>query len=97
MTMADFARVAQTKGDEHRWLRFELLKERTTERNVLAKEAGLRRKARAAAPPRVSGGPRSYPPRDVPVRVVGAVDALTPGGGARHEAARPTAPDGSPP
>jgi len=97
MTMAELARVAQTKGNQHRWLRFEKLKERTEEREVFAEEARLPRKARAAALPRASGGPRGYPRRDVPVRVVGAVDAPTPGGGARNEAARPTAPDGSTP
>jgi len=97
MTMAELARVAQTKGDEHRWLRLEQLKERTKERKVLAEEARLRRQARAAALPRVSGGVRGYPPRDAPVRVVGAVDAPTPGGGARRGAARLTAPDGSTP
>jgi len=97
MNMAEVARVAQTKGDEHRWLRLEQLKERTKEREVLAEEARLRRQARAAALPRASGGPRGYPPRDFPVRVVGAVDAPTPGSGARHEAARLTEPDGSTP
>ena len=97
MTMAESARVAQTKGDEHRWVRLEHLKERTKEREVFSEEARLRRKARAAALPRLSGGAWGYPPRDAPVRVVGAVDAPTPGGGARREAARPTAPDGSTP
>ena len=97
MTMAELARVAQTKGDEHRWLRLEQHKERTKERELLAEEARLRRQARAAALPRTSGGARGYPPRDAPVRVVGAVDAPTPGGGARREAARPMAPDGSTP
>jgi len=95
MTMAEFARVAQTKGDEHRWLRLEQLKERTKEREVLAEEARLRRQARAAALPRLTGGARGNPPRDALVWDVGAVDARTPGGGARHEAARPTATDGS--
>jgi len=97
MTMAELTRVAQTKGDEHRWLRLEQMKERTREREVLAEEARLRRQARAAALPRASGGPRGYPPRDVPDRVVGAVDAPTPRDGARHEGARPTAPEGSTP
>ena len=101
MTMAELARFAQTRakatGDEHRWLRLEQLKERTKEREVLAEESWLPRQARAAALPRVSGGPPGYPPRDVPVRDVGAVDAPTPGGRARPEAARPTAPDGSTP
>jgi len=97
MTMAEVARVAQAKGDEHRWLRPEQLKERTKEREVLAEEARLRWHARAAALPRISGGARGYPPRDAPVQVVGAVDAPTPGGGERREAARPTAPDGSTP
>jgi len=97
MAMAELARVAQTKGDEHRWLRLQQLKERTKKLEVLAKEARLRREARAAALPRLSGGARGFPPRDAPVRVVGAVDAPTPGGGARREAARPTAPDGSTP
>jgi len=64
---------------------------------VLAEKARLRRQARAAALPRLSGGARGYSPRDAPIRVVGAVDAPTPGGGARREAARPTAPDGSTP
>jgi len=97
MTMAELARVAQTKGDGHRWLRLEQLEERSKEREVLAEEARLRRQARAAALPRISGGARGYPPLDAPVRVFGAVDARTPGGGARREAARPTAPDGSTP
>jgi len=93
-TMVELARVSQTKGDEHRWLRLEQLKERTKEREVLAEEARLRRQPRAAALPPVSSGARGYPPREVPVRVVGAVDASTQGGGARHDAARPGAPDG---
>jgi len=97
MTMAELARVDQTKGDEHHWLRLEQLKERTKEREVLAEEARLRRQARVVALPRVLGGVRGYPPRDASVRVVGAVDAPTPGGGARREADRPTAPDGSTP
>jgi len=97
MTMAELVRVAQAKGDEHRWLRLEKHKERTKKREVLAEEARVRRQARAAALPRVSGGARGYPPRDAPVRVVGAVDAPTPGSGARREAGRPTAPDGSTP
>jgi len=97
MTMAELARVAQTKGDEHRWLRLEQLKERTKEREVLAEKARLRRQARAAALPRFSGGARGYPPRDAPVRVVGAVDASTPGARVQHDASRPGAPDGSTP
>jgi len=97
MTMAELACVAQTKGDEHRWLRLEQLKARTKDREVLAEEARLRRQARAAALFRLSGGARGYPPQDAPVRVVGTVDAPTPGGGARREAARPPAPDGSTP
>jgi len=95
MTMAELARVAQTKGDEYRWLRLEQLKERTKEREVLAEETRLRRQARAAALPRVTGGARGCPPREAPVRVVGAVDAPTLG--ARRDAARPGAPDGSTP
>jgi len=63
MTMAELARVAQTKGDEHRWLRLEQIKERTKEREVLAKEARLRRQARAAALPRATGGTRGRPGR----------------------------------
>ena len=61
MTMAELARVAQTKGDEHRWLRLEQLKERKKERKVLAEEARLRRQARAAALPRTSGGGSGLP------------------------------------
>jgi len=97
MTMAELARVAKTKGDEHRWLRLEQLKKRTKERDVFAEEARRRRQALAAALPRLSGGSQGYPPRDAPVRVVGAVDAPISDGGARREAARPTAPDGSTP
>ena len=95
MTMAELARVSQTKGDEHRWLRLEQLKERTKKREVPAEEARLRRQARAAALPRVTGGTRGDPPRDAQVRVVGAVDAPT--SGARYNAVRPGAPDGSTP
>jgi len=62
---------------------------------VLAEKARLRRQARAAALPRVTGGTRGYPPRDTPVRVVGDVDAPT--AGARYEAVRLGAPDGPTP
>ena len=79
MIMAELARVAQTKGDAHRWLRLEQHKERTKEREALAEEARLRRQARVAALPRVTGRTRSYQQRDAPVRVVGAVGAPTPG------------------
>jgi len=95
MTMPGLARVAQTKADEHRWLRLEQLKERTKEREVLAEEARLRRQARAAALPRVTGGTRGYPPRVAPVRAVRAVDAPTPG--TRYDVARPGATDGPTP
>jgi len=97
MTLAGLARVARTKGDEHRWLGLAQLQERTKEREVLAEEAGLGRKDLAAAFPRLSGGARGYPPRDAPVRVVGAVDASNLGAGARHDASRPGAPDGPTP
>jgi len=93
MTMAELARVAQTKGDENLWLRLEQLKEQTKEREVLAEEARLRRQAHAAALPRVTGGTRGHPLRYTPVRVVGAVDAPTPG--AWYEAFRPRALNGS--
>ena len=73
MTVAELARVSQPQGDEHRWLRLEQLKERTKEREVPAEEARLRRQARAAALPRVTGGTRGDPPRHAQVRVVGAV------------------------
>jgi len=92
ITMAELARVAQTKGDEHRWHRLELLKKRTKEQEVRAEDPRLRRQALLAASPRVSGGARGYPPRDAPVRVVGAVDASNPGDGARHDASRPGTP-----
>jgi len=74
MTMAELARIVQTRSDENRWLRLEQRKERTKEREVLAEETRLRRQARLAASPRVSRGPRGFPPRDVPVQVIGAVD-----------------------
>jgi len=61
MTMAEFARIAQTKGDEHRWLRLEQLKQRTKKQEVLAEEARLRWQARAAALPRLSGGGSGLP------------------------------------
>jgi len=79
MTMAELARDAQTKSDEHRWLRVEQHKERTKEREALAEEARLLRQARAAALPRITGGARGDQPRDAPVRTVGAVGAPTPG------------------
>jgi len=95
MTMAELARVAQTKGDEHRWLRLEQHKERTKEREALAEEARLWRKARAAALTRVTGGTRGYQPRDAPVWTVGAVGTPTPG--ARYDGSRLKAPGGSTP
>jgi len=95
MTMAELARVAQTKGDEHRWLRLEQHKERTKEREALAEEARLRRQARAAALPRITAGARGYQPRDAPVRTVGAVSAHTPG--PRYDGSRPKTPGGSTP
>jgi len=95
MTMAELARVAQTKGDKHRWLRLEQHKERTKEREALAEEARLRWKARAAALPRVTEGSRGYQPRDAPVRTVGAVGFPTPG--PRYDGSRPKAPGGSTP
>jgi len=97
MTMAELARVAQTKGDENRWLRLEQDMQRTKKREVLAEETRLRWHARLAASPRVSGGTRGYPPRDAPVRVFEAVDAPTQGAGPWHDAVRPGAPDGSNP
>jgi len=95
MTMAVLARVAQTKGDEHRWLRLEQLQKRTKEREAIAQEARLRRQALAAALPRVTGGTRGYQPRDAPVRAVGAAGAPTPG--PRYDVSRPNAPGGSTP
>jgi len=93
MTMAELARVAQTTSDEHRWLRLEQHKERTKEREALAEEARLRRQARAAALPRVTGGTREYQQRNAPVRTVGAVGAHPPG--PRYDGSRPKAPGGS--
>jgi len=95
MTMAELARFAQTKGDEFRWLRLEQLKERTKKQKALAEEARLRRQARAAALPRVTGETRGDQPGDAPVRAVGAVGAPTPG--PRYDASRPKAPGGSTP
>ena len=66
MAMAELARVAQTKGDEHRWLRREQHKERTKEREALAEEAHLRRQARAVALPRVTVEARGYEPGTPP-------------------------------
>jgi len=55
--------------------------EKTKEREALAKENRLWRQALLAADPRVSGEARAYTPREAPVRVVGAVDDKTYGGG----------------
>jgi len=93
MTMAELARVAQTKGAENRWLRLEQHKERTKEREALSEEVRLRRQARAAALPRVTGGTRGLQPRDAPVRTIGAVGAPTQG--PRYDESRPRAPGGS--
>jgi len=95
MNMAELARVAQTKGVEHRWLRLEQHKERTTEREALAEEARLRRQSRAAALPRITGGARGDQLRDAPVRTVGAVGAPTPG--PRYDGSRHKTPGGSTP
>jgi len=95
MTMAELARVTQTRGDKHRWLRLEQLKERTKEREALAEEDRLRRQARAAALPLVTGGTRGYQPQDAPVRAVGAVGVPTPG--TRYDGSRPKAPGSSTP
>jgi len=95
MTKAELARVAQTKGDEHRWLRLKQLKKRTKKREALAEEARLWRQARPAALPRVTGRTRGYQPRDAPVRAVGAMGAPTPG--PRYDVSRPKAPSGSTP
>jgi len=93
MTMAELARVAQTKGDEHRWLRLEQHEERTEELEALAEAARLRRQARAAALPSRIRRTRGYEPRDTLVRTVGAVGAPTPG--LRYDGSRPKAPSGS--
>jgi len=97
MTMAELVRVSETNSDEHRWLRLVPRTERTKEREVLADETRIWRQARLESSLRVSGGARGYPPRDAPVRVFEAVDAPTQGAGARHDAARPGASDGSTP
>jgi len=95
MTMAELARVAQTKGDEYRWLRLEQLKKRTKEQEALSEDARLRRQARAAALPRVTGEKQGDQQRDAPVRAVRAVRALTPG--PQYDVSRPKAPGGSTP
>jgi len=95
MTIAELTRVAQTKGDEHHWLRLEQHRERAKEREALAEEARLRQQALAAALPRAAGGTRGYQPRDTPVRTVGAVGAPTPG--PRYDGSRPKTPGGSTP
>ena len=77
MTLAELARVSEIKGDKHRWIRHEQHKEKTKEREALAKDNRLRRQARLATALRVSGEARAYPPREAPVRVVGAVNDKT--------------------
>jgi len=95
MTMGELALFAQTEGDKHRWLRILQLKDRTKEREALAKEARLRRQARVAALTRVTGGTRGCALRDAPVRAIGAVGAPT--SGLRYDVSRPKAPGGSTP
>jgi len=95
MTMSELARVAQTKGDEHRWLRLEQHRERAKEREALGEEARLRQQALAAAHTKAAGGTRGYQPQDTPVRTVGALGAPTPG--PRYDGSRPKTPGGSTP
>ena len=95
MTMAELARVAQTEGDEHGWLRLDQQKERTKEREALEEDARLWRQARAATLPRFIWGTRGYQPRDALVQTFGAVGAPTPG--PRYDGSRPKTPGGSTP
>lgn len=54
MSLAELSRIAQTKGDEYRWLVKEQRKEREAEADKAAEATRLRRLTRLAQPPRAT-------------------------------------------
>jgi len=64
MTLAELARVAQTKGDEFRWLRSEQQKERAEEARKAAEASRLRRQAKQPLVPRTPPRTHAYYARD---------------------------------
>jgi len=52
MTLAELSRIAQTRGDEYRWMKAAQQKERAEEAAKLAEATRLRRQARALVTPR---------------------------------------------
>jgi len=61
MTLAELSRIAQTRGDEYRWIQAAHKKERAEEAATRAEETRLRRQAKAQATPRYSSRPRTTP------------------------------------
>jgi len=59
MTSAKWCRIAQTRGDEYRWMQAEQQKERAEEAAKLAEAARLRRQARALVSPQFPVRPRT--------------------------------------
>jgi len=59
MTLADLSRIAQSRGDEYRWMQAAQQKERAEEAAELAEATGLRRQARALVTPRYPVRPRT--------------------------------------
>jgi len=59
MTLAELSRIAQTRGDEYRWMKAAQQKERAEEAAKLAEETRLRRQARALVTPRYPVRPRT--------------------------------------
>jgi len=59
MTLAELSRIAQTRGDEYRWMQAAQQKERAEEAAKLAEATHLRRQAGALATPRYPVRPRT--------------------------------------
>jgi len=64
MTLAELARLAQTKGDKFRWLRAEQQKERAEEARKASEASRLRRQARQTLVPRTPPRTRAYYAQD---------------------------------
>ncbi|GAB0496028.1 hypothetical protein MMPV_007338 [Pyropia vietnamensis] len=67
LTLAELARIAQTKGDEYRWLREEQRKASALEYKRLAEASRAARPTRPAFVPRSIPRTRGVRPRDKPV------------------------------
>ena len=59
MTLAELSRIAQTRGDEYRWIQAAQQNERAEEAAKPAEATRLRRQARALVTPRYPARPRS--------------------------------------